>query len=265
MAGSKKNSPSIMRMSQNQLKRQREWVYLGHFLAMLHLHPAKTISGTDDGNEPDFTCIFYCDKGEYAIGIELTTLPRLRDRLGNDNLMLKRWYWQSLLQLSTKLTPTQFNGAGEIVGIKTKWATWANWQNIDNRNISNISQQFIEPSHDLPHPTLSSKLQNGIAKTMRWLPSAFFTDMADENEDLPIDSYINQSDIDAVMSKKAHKVHAYHKKRALDEVWLLIHTNEQQEKGVLTFDTSEALHHGSEFDRVFLTLYPTTTLLQIAQ
>ena len=47
MAGSKKNSQSIMRMSQNQLKRQREWVYLAHFLAMLHLHPAKTISGTD--------------------------------------------------------------------------------------------------------------------------------------------------------------------------------------------------------------------------
>lgn len=100
---------------------------------------------------------------------------------------------------------------------------------------------------------------------MRWLPSAFFTDMADENEDLPIDSYINQSDIDAVMTKKAHKVQAYHKKRALDEVWLLIHTNEQQEKGVLTFDKSEVLHHGSEFNRVFLTLYPTTTLLQIAK
>ena len=100
---------------------------------------------------------------------------------------------------------------------------------------------------------------------MRWLPSAFFTDMADENEDLPIDSYINQSDIDAVMSKKAHKVQAYRKKRALDEVWLLIHTNEQQEKGVLTFNPSEVLHHGSEFNRVFLTLYPTTTLLQIAK
>lgn len=259
MAGSKKNSPSIIRMSQNQLKRQREWVYLAHFLAMLHLHPAKTISGTDDGNEPDFTCIFYCDKGEYAIGIELTTLPRLRDRLGNDNLMLKRWYWQSLLQLSTKFTPTQFNCHGEILGVK------GDWQKIDNRKILNVSQQFIEPSSDLPHPTLSSKLQNGIAKTMRWLPSAFFTDMADENEDLPIDSYINQSDIDAVMSKKAHKVQAYRKKRALDEVWLLIHTNEQQEKGVLTFDKNEALHHGSEFNRVFLTLYPTTTLLRIAK
>lgn len=259
MTGNKKNSPSIMRMSQNQLKRQREWVYLAHFLAMLHLHPAKTISGTDDGNEPDFTCIFYCDKGEYAIGIELTTLPRLRDRLGNDNLMLKRWYWQSLLQLSTKLTPTRFNCHGEILGVK------GDWQNIDNRKIVNVSQQFIESSRDWPHPTLSSKLQNGIAKTMRWLPSAFFTDMADENEDLPIDSYINQSDIDAVMGKKAHKVQAYRKKRALDEVWLLIHTNEQQEKGLLTFDTSEALHHGSEFDRVFLTLYPTTTLLQVAK
>ena len=173
--------------------------------------------------------------------------------------MLKRWYWQSLLQVSTKFTPTQFNCHGEILGVK------GDWQNIDNRKIVNVSQQFIEPSRDLPHPTLSSKLQNGIAKTMRWLPSAFFTDMADENEDLPIDSYINQGDIDAVMSKKAHKVHAYHKKRALDEVWLLIHTNEQQEKGLLIFDTNEALHHGSKFNRVFLTLYPTTTLLQVAK
>ena len=80
-----------MRMSQNQLKRQREWVYLAHFLAMLHLHPAKTCSGTDDGNEPDFPCICYSDKGDYAIGIQLTSLPRLRGRLCNDPLTFKLW------------------------------------------------------------------------------------------------------------------------------------------------------------------------------
>lgn len=259
MADNKKNTHSILRMSQNQLKRQREWVYLAHFLAMLHLHPAKTISGDDDGNEPDFTCIFHCGQGEYVIGIELTTLPRLRDRLGNDNLMLKRWYWQSLLQVSTKFTPSQFNCHGEILGAKNTW------QKIDNRKILNLSAQFIAQTADLPHTTVTHKLQNSIAKTMRWLPSAFFTDMATDNEDLPIDSYITQTDIDAVMTKKAHKVTAYQKKRKLDEVWLLIHTNEQQENGLLRFDSSEALHHGSNFNRVFLTLYPTKTLLQVAK
>lgn len=259
MAGNKKNSQSLIRMSQNQLKRQREWVYLAHFLAMLQLHPAKTISGSDDGNEPDFTCVFHCGQGEYAVGIELTTLPRLRDRLGNDNLMLKRWYWQSLLQLSTKFTPTQFNNQGEILGIK------GDWQNIDNRHILNLSQPLIGQNANLSHLSFTTKLQHRIAKTMRWLPSAFFTDMAGDNEDLPIDSYISQADIDAVMAKKAHKVGAYHKKRPLREIWLLIHTNEQQENGVLSFDSQQVLHHGSHFNRVFLTLYPTTTLLQVAK
>lgn len=259
MAANKKNTQSILRLSQNQLKRQREWVYLAHFLAMLHLHPAKTISGSDDGNEPDFTCIFHGDKGEYAVGIELTTLPRLRDRLGNDNLMLKRWYWQSLLQVSTKFTPTQVNSRGEILGCKGEW------QNIDNRHILNLSEPFIRQHGHLSHLSLTSKLQHRIAKTMRWLPSAFFTDMAPDNEELPIDSYISQADIDAVMAKKAHKVTAYHKKRKLDEIWLLIHTNEQQENGLLSVDSEQVLHHGSHFNRVFLTLYPTTTLLQVAK
>ena len=44
-----------------------------------------------------------------------------------------------------------------------------------------------------------------------------FTDMADENEGLPIDSYRQSGDIDAVMGK-AHKSPKRTAKRALDEV-----------------------------------------------
>ena len=50
--------PSIMRMSSNQLKRQRECGCICIFNHAAFYYPAKSISGTDDGNEPDFTCIF---------------------------------------------------------------------------------------------------------------------------------------------------------------------------------------------------------------
>lgn len=248
--------------SQQRLKRQREWVYLTHFLALRQLHPIKTISGSDDGQEPDFTCVFQhkTRKTPYYIGIELTTLPRLRDRLGNENLMLKRWYWQSRLQVCTGFMPSvvdsdtalqasnDFKGTSHQPCPATKASHW--YHHLQSINFA-------------ARHTVGHRLQQGIAKTMRWLPSAFFEDMTDE--DLPIDSLITQADIDAVMQKKAHKIAAYQQKRPLDEVWLLVHTNASQENGVLAVDTAQTLLHHSDFDQVFVTLYPSHQVLQLAR
>lgn len=234
--------------SQQRLKRQREWVYLTHFLALRQLHPIKTISGSDDGQEPDFTCVFQhkTRKTPYYIGIELTTLPRLRDRLGNENLMLKRWYWQSRLQVCTGFTPN-------VVDSDTALQASNNGKGANRQPLINFPVRH----------TVGHRLQQGIAKTMRWLPSAFFEDMTDEY--LPIDSLITQADIDAVMQKKAHKIAAYQQKRPLDEVWLLVHTNASQENGVLAVDTAQTLSHHSDFDQVFVTLYPSHQVLQLAR
>lgn len=81
---------------QNQIKRQKEWIYLCHYIAISGLNPLHIISGQDDGREPDFTLIFYRQARLYYIGIELTTLPRLRDHMSEEALIGKRWYWQGL-------------------------------------------------------------------------------------------------------------------------------------------------------------------------
>ena len=81
---------------QNQSKRQKEWIYLCHYIAISGLNPLHIISGQDDGQEPDFTLIFYQQSRLYYVGVELTTLPRLRDQMGDKALIGKRWYWQAL-------------------------------------------------------------------------------------------------------------------------------------------------------------------------
>lgn len=238
-------------LNQHQLKRLREWVYLTHFLAISKLHPTKTISGSDDGQEPDFTCIFLKDDKPYYVGIELTTLPRLRDRLGNDNLMARRWYWQTLLQMNTHFKPT--NTSQKPIPSVTPYSD------------KGFADAVINPHEPLLHKGLQKggqQLQKLISKTMRWLPSAFFTDMADAVT-LPIDSLVTQADIDAAMAKKAHKVTSYQQRRHLDEIWLLIHTNEQQENGVLQFLHDQTFTHHSDFDQVFVTFYPSDMLLSI--
>lgn len=241
--------------SQQQLKRQREWVYLAHFLALAQLHPLKTISGQDDGQEPDFTCVFAKHGGgEYAIGIELTTLPRLRDRLGNDNLMLKRWYWQSLLQWHSRFHPSILAAKCLTASTSGKVMTGA----------SRPSRALAASMQPLARHTWGNRVQQTVAHTMRFLPRAFLDDMAD-SRGVPIDSLICQRDIDAVMAKKASKVEAYQSRRKLDAVWLLIHTNEQQENGVLAADVSTPLWHDSDFARVFVTLYPNAQLLEVAK
>lgn len=89
-----------------RLKRLREWVYLVHFLTLNGQRPKKIISGADDGKEPDFSCIFTDNGVDKLVGIELTTLPRLRDGLGDELLFPRRWYWQMLLWLGEPFSGT---------------------------------------------------------------------------------------------------------------------------------------------------------------
>lgn len=80
----------------NQIKRQKEWVYLSHYLAISGLDPVYIISGMDDGNEPDFTLVFWENDQLVYIGLELTTLSRLRTQMSDTGLITKRWYWQAI-------------------------------------------------------------------------------------------------------------------------------------------------------------------------
>jgi hypothetical protein len=175
----------LLRMRQ---KRQRERIYLEHFFAVRQLHATQLIEGRDDGQEPDFSV---CLDGVW-IGIELTTLPRLRDRLGNQALLSRRLYWQA----------------------------------------------------------------------MRWLGWPFSGARRVRRSGLLVQSTVLQSDIDAVMSKKADKVLHYQHRRPLDQVWLLIHTDRVQADGLLGLPDM-ALLHASAFDQVWLSVYPTRRVMQV--
>jgi hypothetical protein len=164
-----------------QQKRQRERIYLEHFLTVCQLDYQHLINGRDDGHEPDFTVKI----DEKWIGIELTTLPRLRDRVGNHWLIPRQMYWRAMRELG--------------------------WPFAGRRRLD-VSV-------------------------------------------LPENSLITQSDIDAVMVKKADKVVRYQERRPLDQVWLLIHTDFIQESGYL-MPATQVLCHQSDFDQVWLSLYP---------
>ena len=171
------------------VKRQREWLYLEHFLAVQALRPSRIIEGQDDGHEPDFTLLI---NGRW-IGIELTTLPRLRDQIGEHQLRMRRLYWWLMRQLG--------------------------W------------------------PLAGARATTEVVNGAQALP-------------------IGQADIDAVMQKKHHRVPHYRQRRHLDELWLLIHTDAMQADGLLAVGATP-LHHGSAFDRVWLSRYPLRTLIDI--
>lgn len=215
---------------QNQSKRQREWVYLSHYLMISGLNPLHIISGQDDGREPDFTLIFYQQRRLYYVGIELTTLPRLREQMGDTALIAKRWYWQ-----------------GWRVGAKQR-------QEQKKQQVQGNSQikaqtrnkRFHMPVKVLNRPNYS------LSKALRQPPH----------------SRITQLDIEAAMQKKAHKVSAYHKRRPLDELWLLIHTDQYQCQYetnwlLLPPNPTTPLTHSSDFDQVHITRYPSHSLLEV--
>lgn len=185
-----------------RLKRARERVYLEHFLACRGLVYRQLIEGMDDGREPDFSCLI---EGKW-IGIELTTLPRLRDRVGNHQLLWKRWYWRTIALTGLQPAP---------------------WVQRLERSVSfnGRSAEDWEVMENIPVP-------------------------------------ISQQDIDAVLSKKKRRYPAYLERRPLDELWLLIHTDQQQPEGVLVVET-RALHHGSKFQQVWLSRYPSRELIRI--
>lgn len=197
---------------QNQSKRQREWIYLCHYIAINGLNPLHIISGQDDGREPDFTLIFYQQSRLYYVGVELTTLPRLRDQMGEKDLIAKRWYWQGLQVMAKR------------------------------RQKQPSFQRFRLPVKTLYMPT------DTFNQRLKHLPR----------------SIISQSDIDAVMKKKAHKVSAYVTRRPLDELWLLVHTDKFQPDSILTDSHhSIELYHRSNFDQVHVTRYPSHKIIQV--
>lgn len=197
---------------QNQTKRQKEWIYLCHYIAISGLNPLHIISGQDDGQEPDFTLIFYQHSRLYYVGIELTTLPRLRDQMGEEALIAKRWYWQGLQVMAKQ------------------------------RQKMPIYQRFKLPVKTIYMPS------DDYNQRLAQLPH----------------SIISQADIDAVMQKKAHKVVDYQTRRPLDELWLLVHTDKYQPESILTSAKKPlALFHGSGFDQVQVTRYPSHKIINV--
>lgn len=219
-------TPKLINSSsrQNQIKRQREWVYLSHYLAIEGLDPVYIISGNDDGREPDFTLIFSKNRELIYIGIELTTLPRLRDRMGEDDLIAKRWYWQGLQVMARQRIKTQ-------EGMRC----------YENGCYPNF-ERFKLPVKTLYMPT------NQFLKRRKQVTL----------------SRITQQDVNDVMSKKAHKVDGYHARRPLDELWLLVHTDKYQPDCILTEPNPRvSLTHTSGFDQIHITRYPSHKVLKV--
>ena len=197
---------------QNQTKRQKEWIYLCHYIAISGLNPLHIISGQDDGQEPDFTLIFYQHSRLYYVGVELTTLPRLRDQMGEEALIAKRWYWQGLQVMAKQ---------------RQKMPSY---------------QRFKLPVQTIYMPT------DDYNQRLAQLPH----------------SIVSQTDIDAVMQKKAHKVAGYQTRRPLDELWLLVHTDKYQPESILTSAKKPlALFHDSGFDQVQVTRYPSHKIINV--
>ncbi|WP_434353551.1 hypothetical protein VH441_00545 [Psychrobacter sp. HD31] len=206
---------------QNQSKRQREWIYLTHYLAITGLNPIHIISGNDDGREPDFTLVFYHDSRLYYVGVELTTLPRLRDNMGDKALISKRWYWQSLHKIA-RLREKEEN-------LETGAASQSVMYHYDRFRV--------------PMSTL-------------YMPAEEFAKRPSKK------SMISQDDMDAVMEKKAHKVEAYHTRRPLQELWLLVHTDKYQPENVLTAPDYK-LFHDSGYDQIHVTRYPSHKVINV--
>lgn len=245
---------------QNQYKRQREWVYLCHYLAITGLDPIHIISGKDDGHEPDFTLVFeapFPAEGTiddtpsqdspinkkatkpatkkvtdtpaqigssslepdvqpsaiqlYYVGVELTTLPRLRDQMGEKALIPKLWYWRSLHEMARLRGQVSF-------------------------------KPYRYERFYLPMATL-------------YMPEKQF------NARPTLPSPVTQADIDAVLAKKAHKASAYRERRQLHALLLLIHTDKYQPESILVAE--DALTHNSGFDQIVVTRYPSHKLMHV--
>ncbi|WP_227430960.1 hypothetical protein [Psychrobacter sp. I-STPA6b] len=221
---------------QRQSKRQREWVYLCHYLAITGLDPVHIISGEDDGHEPDFTLIFWQNEQLRYIGIELTTLPRLRDQMGEVGLIAKRWYWQSLRVLA------RINA------------------NTTNKIDSQYKREYDEQSLYLQIDT-EGLYQYGF-ENFRLPISTWYMPDYQFSEYRHHFSEISQADMDAVLQKKAHKVDAYQRRRTLDELWLLVHTDKYQSNGILVA-AKKPLLHDSGFQKIHITRYPSHKIIDV--
>lgn len=223
------NQPAINQNGenlQNQIKRQREWVYLTHYLTIQGLDPVHIISGKDDGYEPDFTLVFWENNQLVYIGIELTTLPRLRTQMSEKGLIAKRWYWQALNVVAK--------------------------QNISGHLYDEDNGYLTAERFKIPMKTL-------------YMPKDKFIEF---RKGRTISS-ITQQDVDKVMHKKQPKIEAYQTRRALNELWLLIHTDKYQPDTILSFEKDKLtgrdinLTHSTAFDNVQITCYPSYKILNV--
>ena len=207
------------RSRQQLLKRQREWVYLQHFLTVSGVAYDQIIDGQDDGHEPDFSLVYQ----DRIIGLELTTLPDLRDQLGERRLRLMRWYWRWLAPLDrhNRLLRRLLHWSGH----------GTSHPDYLHRQIQQ-AQQPASPSDSLS--PLGSMSIASIAQAIR---------------------------------KKIPKIPGYQRRRPLDQLWLLIHTDQQQSQGQLQWpDTSASLPvslAASGFNRIYLTCYPDRQLMEL--
>lgn len=316
----KKRSTKRMRY-----KRLKEQVYLAHFLAVNGIQPERIISGKDDGKEPDFTLVLH---GKY-IGVELTTLPRLRECMGNEHLVWRRIYWSVLRMLSLGHTKQydphhRHDSRHTPANIQLNQQQQSNQQHHKTKNTQPKQPKQLSSAHPptlyvttlyatalyattpcSPRP-LSPKTQpthflHAFKKRLLALarfieatipPSqSYFVNpqsalslsslslssaqtvptqnIHNPSHTTPASmSYITQQDIDAVMTKKADKVAAYHSRRPLDALWLLIHTNQNQQIQTQQKQTTLAmprqhLVHASDYDAVWLTTYPSKQAYQI--
>lgn len=250
-----------------RLKRAREWVYLTHFLAATGVRPDSIISGKDDGKEPDFTCII----GGRLVGIELTTLPRLRDNMGDKHLWLKRLYWR----LRSRLVPVRFHLRPKQQRRLARMQVREDFFNqplkpAQRSALVELEPKLIRPSSLKPRLNAVPKLGLGSGFELGFLARfgagkkrarllRVLGDHAASASGSKINhdniSYITQYDMDSVMEKKAHKAVGYQRRRKLDELWLLVHTDFYQENHRLYFPKS-AISHDSDYHQVWLTSYP---------
>lgn len=290
-----------------RLKRLRERVYLSHFLAVNGIQPEHIICGEDDGKEPDFTLII---DNQY-IGIELTTLPRLRDRMGNKHLLLKRWYWKVRAKLSVTLFAKMKRICRHVTYLRYR-QTLHHYHSYDShhQHFSHYQQHFHHKRHQkTQHHYLASLARQNTSlrsthkhkhknnadnqnttdtdysETVITFPKArhhLFSRLSGyvhtvfasvfsrsyqpiDQTDKPL-SFISQADMDAVMSKKAHKAQGYHRRRPLDALWLLVHADGEQPDVEMSLpaESSVPICHDSEYDEVWVTVYPKRLSYKVA-
>lgn len=224
-----------MANQQRQSKRQREWVYLCHYLAITGLDPVHIISGLDDGQEPDFTLVFYWQQRFYYVGVELTTLPRLRDQMGDKGLIAKRWYWQSLQIMAKQQAALDEQQYFQLPITTLYMPTIIFEQRLQYLPHSPITQKDVDAVMDKKSHKVSSY------KTRRQLDELWLLIHTDKYQPESILTVPKPSVLSKTKSKNKSK----------------------SKSAKLANPTTATLTHHSGFNRVHITRYPSHKLIEV--